>query len=157
MPLYDKKCFNCAESIKQSHIPHNCEHILYAQPRFPTNLTILIIQLQEARINLIGYNDSVIRPQLYPNGIILAQQIVVYIRHISQHYPKNVRNNIINYCGCILSFMHESTHCAVLYPKSFHLLLCIMLLYCILWSFLLYTSQRGQSYPGVCFLFNIVA
>ena len=45
-PLYDKKCFNRAESIKQSHIPHNCEHILYAQPRFPTNLTILIIQLQ---------------------------------------------------------------------------------------------------------------
>ena len=30
-PLYDKKCFNCAESIKQSHIPHNCEHIDWYQ------------------------------------------------------------------------------------------------------------------------------
>ena len=32
-PLYDKKCFNCAESIKNSHIPHDCEHIaLYSTP-----------------------------------------------------------------------------------------------------------------------------
>ena len=71
-PLYDKKCFTHAESIQKTHIPHDCEHILYAQPLFPANLTILIIQLQVARINPIGYNDSVIRPQLYPNGIILA-------------------------------------------------------------------------------------
>ena len=30
---YDKKCFNRAESIKNSHIPHDCEHIdLYSTP-----------------------------------------------------------------------------------------------------------------------------
>ena len=32
-PLYDKKCFNRAESIEKSHIPHDCEHIaLYSTP-----------------------------------------------------------------------------------------------------------------------------
>ena len=62
--------------------------LIYTLLRFHANFTILITQLQEARINLIGYNDSVIRPQLYPNGIILAQQIVVYIKHISQPYPQ---------------------------------------------------------------------
>ena len=46
--------------------------LIDTQSRFPANLTILIIQLQEARINPIGYNYSTIYPILYPNGIILA-------------------------------------------------------------------------------------
>ena len=64
--------------------------LIDTQSRFPVNLTILIIQLQEARIKPIGYNDNVIRPQLYPNGIILALHSVTYIGYISQNYPQNI-------------------------------------------------------------------
>ena len=67
------KSASIVRNLSKNHTFRTIASILInTQSRFPANLTILIIQLHEARINPIGYNDSVIYPQLYPNGIILA-------------------------------------------------------------------------------------
>ena len=67
------KSASLVRNLSKKHTFRTIASILIdTQSRFPANFTILIIQLQEARINPIEYDDSVIRPQLYPNGIILA-------------------------------------------------------------------------------------
>ena len=77
------KSASIVRNLSKNHTFRTIASILIdTQSRFPANLTILIIQLQEARIKPIRYNDSVIYLQLYPNGIILAQQFVVFIRGI---------------------------------------------------------------------------
>ena len=66
---YDKKCFNRAESIKNSHIPHDCEHIdLYSTPiphKSYTKCLLLPIKYGLPEASIHELYDSLIQSRIH--------------------------------------------------------------------------------------------